>query len=614
MNNNNENNYPLDMIETNGNKNYAYVTLLILNELFTSAAIVLAESLRKIGSLAELVIMIDESITLETQDLLKKFYDRIIIVELIEISSNNLLDNISKYILTKFRALNLTEYKKIILIDADSIILKYPDNPFVNNTPAVRFINNNIQPGYVILTPEHNINKKMKKIIKNLNTIKQIKPFDYTLKYLYGEKLNKLDSKIISYNEFNNSYGIQYTITKPFILQNSIPIEIRIEYEHFKLWFYHFRNILNKYPEIFQYKSLIDTINIGKYFLSTLSKFSINHNTNAKSDIFEQISKIYNIKKNKNLEYYHINISKEYDSHNIEYIIENITLNNFILYISEQIPLFIDLINISKIHDIIQKINLHITNLLWDKCLLDFFILQYTKYYSNVSIILSVDSENVIPISNNSIYLLKKTYTFNGHELKNILFNIYQNYVYDERIIFLSKYNDKQKYVVEFYVYQTLFPLNLISDNNNIFTFNDINSKVRIVSIFLNPNTLKKFISREIDFISNDKLKKNILIDLLNLQTLKKWLYNTYSGNQLDNIIIITCKSNIFSLNIIIIDNNNYNPVEIKKYLNEKIEFVEVIFAKSSSYKYKLKPYQKILNNIYNPNYYWEFEGLKYTI
>ena len=65
------------MINKDGTKKFAYIMLLMLTDEYVPPSIVLAESLKKIGCLADLVILIDEKIiTDEITELLKIFYDK----------------------------------------------------------------------------------------------------------------------------------------------------------------------------------------------------------------------------------------------------------------------------------------------------------------------------------------------------------------------------------------------------------------------------------------------------------------------------------------------------------------------------------------------------------
>jgi hypothetical protein len=99
MINDNENDPINKIINNNGQSKYAYVTLIIKKNIYASPAIVLAESLRKIGCLGTLICMVDSSIETETLDLLKRFYDIIITVNITWIEN---LDPVQQLILTKF--------------------------------------------------------------------------------------------------------------------------------------------------------------------------------------------------------------------------------------------------------------------------------------------------------------------------------------------------------------------------------------------------------------------------------------------------------------------------------------------------------------------------------
>ena len=82
-------------------------------------------------------------------------------------------------------------------------------------------------------------------------------------------------------------------------------------------------------------------------------------------------------------------------------------------------------------------------------------------------------------------------------------------------------------------------------------------------------------------------------------------MYNNYSGNQLDNIIVI--KSKPFT----ILDTNKYNEIEIKRIIDKKIILINIIFSSSKIFKEKIKKYQEVITNINNPNKYWVYEGIK---
>jgi hypothetical protein len=618
VNNNYENNYPTKMIDNNGKKEYAYITMLIINELYTPAAIVLAESLKKIGSLAELVIMIDNNISDNTIDLLRRFYDRIILIE--DKITIDHKDNTQKYILTKLFGLEL-DYKKIIIIDVDSIILKYPDNSFSLENTSVIFDDNKIKTGYIVIEPDKKLFNKImnkledKKFKEKLEEEK--KPLVYIIENLFGN-LNKLDDKILNLskgetNILKESYGIQYSINKPFIIESKIPIETRIRWEDFRLWYYYFRNIINKYPDIEKYESLKETIEFSKYFVQTISRFAIKKYKENKKDNNNEIYKIYNLSRNsKNKDFYHLDISKEYDSNNLNFLFKNNSIGGFINYIKNKTDLISNFTNIVDIKSLLIKINQT-----QEHVLLDYILTEYVRVNPNIFIILMInESEDDETNKNNEIdeknLIWMKEYKLMGMVIKNILFNVNQNYVYDQRISLLSSYNEFTFYDIKILIYETIYPLyfdqniNNNANNKKIYIINDTNSKVRLSSIFMNRNTLNMIKNNKISYYKNNKMNKEKIVGLLKFQTLKKWFYNNYTGDQLSNIIIIKSKP------ITIIDNNKYDIITMNLLSKKLLEKMKIIYSNSRLYKDIIIKYKEIIDNINNPEYYWELEGIKF--
>ena len=617
--NNYENNYPINMIDNNGKKQYAYITMLIINELYAPASIVLAESLKKIGSFAELVIMIDNNITKETINLLRRFYDRIInISEKIVIKHK---DKTQKYILNKLLGLEL-DYKKIIIIDIDSIILKYPDNSFSLPSPSIIYDNNKIKTGYIVIEPNKKLFNKIIKKIKDKNfeekLEKEEKPLVYIIEYFF-ENINKLDNKILNLSEgdsniIKESYGIQYIINKPFIIESKIPIETRIKWENYKLWYYYFRNIINKYPDISEnYKCLKETIEFSKYFVQIISRFILTNYKDNNNGINE-INKIYNLSRNsKNKDFYHLNISKEYDSNNLNFLFKNDSIGSFIQYLKNKTDLISEtsFTNIVDIKSLLIKINQTQQHIL-----LDYILTEYVRVNPNIFIILMInesedeDNKNKEIDETNLIWI--KEFKLMGMVIKNILFNINQDYVYDQRIELLSSYNEFTFYDIKILIYETIYPLYFNNNINNpinkkkIYIISDTNSKVRLSSIFMNRNTLNMMKEHKIIYYKNGIMDKKKMIGLLNFQTLKKWIYNNYTGDQLSNIIIIKVKP------IIIIDNNKYDIISIKLLSKKLLEKMKIIYSKSSLYNNIKQKYKDIIENISNPKYYCELEGLKF--
>ena len=594
-----------NMINDNGNKKYAYITMIIKNESYASGGIVLAESIRKLGSLADLVVMIDDTITENTEDLLKKFYDKIIRINVLDIENEN---KIQKIILTKLEALKLVEYEKIIIIDVDCIIFNNIDNIFSKKCPACINIDNKINTGLLLLKPDYKEYEKFINILNNEKMEKKIfsekKPLIFILEKLY-KNINKLDKTFLNSNEFKESDGIQYNVNKPFLMESTLTIENRMNLDIFKIWYYYFLNILNKYPEIKNYSCLKETLEISKYFLSSVSRYIVTYRNIKKFNNYNQIKKLYKITKNNNLDFYHINISKEYDNENIN--LNDYACTNFIEYLKIKTNLFDNINNYNNINSLIKNIS--------DEQLLDYILSEYIRLHDNVFVILLIDENNENHDNNlknediNNI-IFEKEFVILGIILKNILFNINQNYVYNERVLFLSNnYKDYIQYKIKLLVYQTIYPLDIENTNNSkILILKDTNSKIRLSSILLNNNSMKRFVNKNINFIKEDKINKKNIFKLLNFQTLKKWIYNTWSGNELSFLIIIKDKLPI------LIDTITSDPIKIKKIIDKKVEIFEIIFSKSSIYKKKAIKYINIINNVNNPKYYWELEGIKFGL
>jgi len=597
------------IININGTNNYAYVVMVINNDIYASASIVFAESIRKIGCLGDLVILVDKFISKQTLNVIKKFYNKIILIESIEINNIN---PIQKIILSKVNAFKLTEYKKIFLIDVDTILFTNIDKIFIDSqTPSISHIENEINYGFILVEPSQNMyNKSIRLINKYREKLEQDKkPFNFIIGKLF-KKINKLNINL-SRDNFDNSDGIQYTINKPFLMSSNLSIENRMGLDHFKVWFSYLANIINKYPEIKKAKFLQEPITVSKYFLASMSRFIVNFVKLYKKKKLNQIIQIYGQEKYKNLDYYHLDISKEYSN---EFINFNSNLSNirvFLKYLSD-----ITNINFNKFNNCIDSKELikMITNTETDANILDNFLNQYIKIFPNTFVVLEIDNMLSEPseLKNNIIYT--KQINTEGICLKNILFNLCQNYTYSQRLLFLSQIEDKTHYTIWIKIYETISQIDLFdtNKNTNLFVFFDKNSKIRISSIFFNPNTIdmiKNKLCIGISSLDGKSINRVSLISQIYFQTLKKWIYNTYSENQIENILLINNLENNYKL----IDNNSYKISEIKKINNNKIFFVSIIFLKASQYKNILNDQDKITTMIYDQKNYWEFEGIKFT-
>ena len=185
---------PVDMI-VNNVKKYAYVVLLTKIEYFPGA-LVLAESLCTLGTEADLVILVSSNIPESIRMILRRFFSKIIQIKRV---SN--IDE--KY--NKLQALTLIDYYKVIVIDIDTIVLKYPDYLFTLDTPAV-YMNERgqgsesgagegrrgegqgsgqgVYSGLYVLTPSISIYNKI------MDTITNERGYKETINYIFT-KVNK---------------------------------------------------------------------------------------------------------------------------------------------------------------------------------------------------------------------------------------------------------------------------------------------------------------------------------------------------------------------------------------------------------------------------------------
>ena len=124
-----------------------------------------------------------------------------------------------------------------------------------------------------------------------------------------------------------------------------------------------------------------------------------------------------------------------------------------------------------------------------------------------------------------------------------------------------------------------------IKNTDNIKVYEDVNNKMKLSSI-LNNNTLSMIENKKLDFFK----KYSNILENLKFQSLKKWIYNNYSYNELQFLLITQPQTSdpCQNYDYIIIDSNNYsNDITIKNKVDLKLFFFDIIFTKSSLYKNK---------------------------
>ncbi|KAI4316710.1 hypothetical protein L6164_024664 [Bauhinia variegata] len=107
-------------------KQEAYATLLHSSEGYVCGAITLAQSLLRTGTTRDLILLIDSSISVPKREALVAAGWKIRIITRIR-NPRAEKDTYNEYNYSKFRLWQLTEYKKIIFIDSDIIVLRNLD-------------------------------------------------------------------------------------------------------------------------------------------------------------------------------------------------------------------------------------------------------------------------------------------------------------------------------------------------------------------------------------------------------------------------------------------------------------------------------------------------------
>jgi hypothetical protein len=544
----------------------AYVLLQIDNNEYISASLVLADSLRKTCTGDDLVIMINDKINDECVDMLKKVFDKIVYVKKIS----------NKMSVNKLLGLELEEYDKIIIIDSDSIIFKNIDFLFKLEAPSLLLNKEYGSTGLIILNPNKKILENIKKNAKT-HTVKDLLNKEY-------KSINYLDEKILESNNYSKkSFGIQYNKEKPFTLQSDIPLEERIKWNYFNMWFYFFKNLINKDEDLSKNKCIKNVIELSKNYLPNIIKFMTENENVLQSRNDKIIKKMYNLSKGTAIKNYHTNTSMEYKDKELSYNINDYITKDIISYYNKTRHK-----NIKK-YDKIDKVLENIDNT-DDK---DNFLNMYIRAKLNTFVIIDIDDDknNKFTPVKSAIYV--KKISENGDIIKNILFDIDTRYTYKLRIQnLILKINDDNKYYLRIQICENISNTNFIYDQygQNTIILNDMQSKIRISSILLNDRTLEKYKIKKINTIKNNKLG-NINKRMIK-ETIKKWIYNNYGFEEIERIFICGKKDKII----------------ICEYFKKKIidddDVPEIFIIKKGN----IDDFNKIMDK----NEYYEIDGIKY--
>ena len=118
----------------------------MLGDSYISGAITMAYSVRKAGSQVDLVVLVTPDVSEEGKNILGRYFTTIKVINYVTVPNwRTKKQKHRKYlelVFTKFHVFDLLEYEKILLIDADALILKHPDHLFTLEAPAGCYLEN----------------------------------------------------------------------------------------------------------------------------------------------------------------------------------------------------------------------------------------------------------------------------------------------------------------------------------------------------------------------------------------------------------------------------------------------------------------------------------------
>lgn len=142
---------PESLLDNNGNKQYAITTLLMINDNYLPGCVAFAYSVKmankKLRNEIDLICMVTKDISQLAIDDLKLYYDRVELVDIIEMNMDKMnhskedVKNIYAKAFTKINCLKFIEYKKVLQMDVDMLVIKEEFFSIFNlNTPACPFV------------------------------------------------------------------------------------------------------------------------------------------------------------------------------------------------------------------------------------------------------------------------------------------------------------------------------------------------------------------------------------------------------------------------------------------------------------------------------------------
>lgn len=528
---------PNKMINMYGRNIYAYVTYLNNNNIHIFPQLLtLAYSLMRCGSRVDKICIVSNDISDDYVIILQKFF---IVYRIVDIIING-----ESYI--KYYALTMTQYKKILIIHPNFVILQNPDILFKLNSPAAYIHNHQLYTDLLLLSPELNMFDSM--LFDLRNNLIALNQSEYVYNKYYSQHWTSIDN-----NYFYQNQQIKNVDKVMYVYYKFNPVSVLIADIHqddiYILWFDIYKSMLEKYPEFIMSPLLSNT----NKFLTTIMR-SVNLNRPSTAAQETDVAGIKNMYESGEIhrhlvKYYHMDNTNDviYNNDEIEPLFDNIEEYNFIEPIKKLYEIFKNpyLQHLSTYTTSDMK-GLHIYNYM-DLNDRDNIMIYYLKSFNNISIQilkgceLSIDNskrKNLSLINSfgntdknklkldeyklNGLYYVK-TLHLNKQEYENLLFLTEYKLNYQSRIQKIDGLNIQEDNDLTFVFYK-----NTDSKNTNI-----INTQM-FGELILNQNNLHRLKHQNIRNICTPFFSKSNLY----INTLKNWIYFNLSPIERERLIL----------------------------------------------------------------------------
>ncbi len=299
-------------------KKFAYVTFIIKNDSFVPGAMVLAYSLIKQNTSHDIVCIVSEEVSDTAVDILSKLYTRVIKQDSLTVKHKNTSGRQDRSkLFSRFNCLLLTEYEKIVLLDADILTISNYDSLFELNTPAgiineskdnciessnnkyiipdyfetenkwiwhktyesickhgetipsditdrvlTDYNNLGVNSGIYVLTPSIDLYNSILDDLSDEGTLELINNFNWPEMQYFTQKMSgkwtNMDIKFGSFSGYPKVealYGMHFTGAKPWSFKNKSIYKFA-RFEDYKLWYHTYVNMTKDYPELLRYNKI----------------------------------------------------------------------------------------------------------------------------------------------------------------------------------------------------------------------------------------------------------------------------------------------------------------------------------------------------------------------